>query len=97
MVVWVEGSDKRKPTNGLVLKSFYDKETNQWVGPDDTCDDGEQVVSSVMGASLWLASPLSEPSTQTTIGLLFGWFPPDSNPQPGFLALSGILEWSVGV
>ena len=35
MVVWVEGSDKRKLTNGLVLKLFYDKETNQWVGPDD--------------------------------------------------------------
>ena len=36
MVVWVEGSDKRKLTNGLVLKSFYDNETDQWVGPDDT-------------------------------------------------------------
>ena len=36
MVVWVEGSDKRKPTNGPVLKLFYDKETDQWVGPNDT-------------------------------------------------------------
>ena len=36
MVVWVEGSDKRKPTNGPVLKSFYDNETDQWVGPDDS-------------------------------------------------------------
>ena len=35
MVVWVEGSDKRKPTNGLVLKSFYDNETDQWVSPND--------------------------------------------------------------
>ena len=36
MDVWVEGSDKRRPTNGPVLKSFYDNETDQWVGPDDT-------------------------------------------------------------
>ena len=35
MDVWVEGSDKRKLTNGPVLKSFYDNETDQWVGPDD--------------------------------------------------------------
>ena len=35
MVDWVEGSDKRKPTNGPVLQSFYDNETDQWVGPDD--------------------------------------------------------------
>ena len=38
MDVWVEGSDKRKPTNGPVLKSFYDNETDQWVGPDDKCE-----------------------------------------------------------
>ena len=41
MDVWVEGSDKRKPTNGPVLKSFYDKETDQWVGPDDTPCSGK--------------------------------------------------------
>ena len=35
MVDWVEGSDKRKLTNGPVLKSFYDNETDQWVGPND--------------------------------------------------------------
>ena len=51
----------------------------------------------VMGAGLWSASPLSKPSTQTSMVLLFGWFPPDSNPQPGFSASLGILGWSAGV
>ena len=41
MVVWVEGSDKRKPTNGPVLKLFYDNETDQWVSPDDTTSLGD--------------------------------------------------------
>ena len=49
LVVWVEGSDKRKPTNGLVLKLFYDKETDQWVSPDDM----GSLVSRDRGNSHW--------------------------------------------
>ena len=51
----------------------------------------------VIRAGLWSAS----------LGLAFNpndhashylvWFPLDSNPQPGFSALSGILGWSAGV
>ena len=52
-----------------------------------------------MGASLWLASPLSEPSTQTTIGLLFGMVPAGLKPSTGLLSLIrylGVVTWSIG-
>ena len=51
----------------------------------------------VIGAGLWSAS----------LGLAFNpndhafcysvWFPPDSNPRPGFSASLGISGWSAGV
>ena len=44
-----------------------------------------------MGASLWSASPLSKPSTQTTIGLLFGMVPTGLEPSTGLLGLVGYL------
>ena len=54
-------------------------------------------LGTVIGAGLWLAS----------LGLAFNpnnhasrypvWFLPDSNPRPGFSALSGISGWSAGV
>ena len=52
----------------------------------------------VMGAGLWLASPLSEPSTQTTIGLLFGMVPARLEPSTGLLGLVGylrVVSWSI--
>ena len=45
----------------------------------------------VMGASLWLASPLSKPSTQTTISSLFGTVPTGLEPSTGLLSLVGYL------
>ena len=54
---------------------------------------------SVMGAGLWLASPLSEPSTQMTIGSLFGIVPARLKPLTGLLSLVGYLRvvtWSIG-
>ena len=47
MDVWVEGSDKRRPTNGPVLKSFYDNKTDQWVGPNDKNGMAEQMMHTV--------------------------------------------------
>ena len=56
-----------------------------------------ETAEGVIGAGLWLAS----------LGLAFNpndhascysvWFPPDSNPRPGFSALSDISGWSAGV
>ena len=51
-----------------------------------------------MGAGLWSASPLSEPSTQTTIGSLFGMVPAGLEPSTGLLGLVGYLgvaSWSI--
>ena len=51
-----------------------------------------------MGAGLWLAPPLSEPSTQTTIGLLFGMVPAGLKPSTGLLSLIrylGVVSWSI--
>ena len=51
----------------------------------------------VIGAGLWSASlglafnPIDHASHYSV------WFPLDSNPRPGFSALSGISEWSAGV
>ena len=53
----------------------------------------------VMGASLWSASPLSEPSTQTTIGSLFDMVPVRLKPLTGLLGLVrylGVVSWSIG-
>ena len=51
----------------------------------------------VIGAGLWSASlGLSLQPKRPRVSL-FGWFPPDSNPRPGFSALSGISGWSAGV
>ena len=52
-----------------------------------------------MGAGLWSASPLSEPSTQTTIGLLFSMDPARLKPLTGLLGLVrylGVVTWSIG-
>ena len=52
-----------------------------------------------MGASLWSASPLSEPSTQTTIGLLFDMVPARLEPSTRLLSLIGylrVVSWSIG-
>ena len=53
----------------------------------------------VMGASLWSASPLSEPSTQMTIGSLFGMVPTGLEPSTGLLSLVRylrVVRWSIG-
>ena len=52
-----------------------------------------------MGAGLWLASPLSKPSTQTTIGSLFDMVPVRLEPLTGLLGLIGylgVVSWSIG-
>ena len=52
-----------------------------------------------MGAGLWLASPLSKPSTQMTIGSLFGMVPAGLKPLTGLLGLVGylgVVSWSIG-
>ena len=52
-----------------------------------------------MGASLWSASPLSEPSTQTSMVLLFGIVPAGLKPLTGLLSLVGylrVVSWSMG-
>ena len=52
-----------------------------------------------MGAGLWLASPLSKPSTQMTIGLLFDTVPIGLEPSTGLLSLVGylgVVSWSMG-
>ena len=52
-----------------------------------------------MGASLWSASPLSEPSTQTTISSLFSMVPARLKPSTGLLGLIGhlgVVSWSIG-
>ena len=53
----------------------------------------------VMGASLWSASPLSKPSTQTSMVLLFGMVPAGLEPLTGLLGLVGhlgVVSWSMG-
>ena len=53
----------------------------------------------VMGAGLWLASPLSEPLTQMTINSLFGMVPTRLKPSTGLLDLIGylrVVSWSIG-
>ena len=53
----------------------------------------------VMGAGLWLASPLSKPSTQTSMVSLFGMVPAGLEPLTGLLGLVGLLgvvSWSMG-
>ena len=52
-----------------------------------------------MGAGLWSASPLSEPSTQTTIGSLFNMVPIGLEPSTRLLGLVrylGVVIWSIG-
>ena len=52
-----------------------------------------------MGAGLWLASPLSKPSTQTTISSLFGMVPARLEPLTGLLSLVRylrVVSWSIG-
>ena len=52
-----------------------------------------------MGAGLWLASPLSKPSTQTTIGSLFDMVPIRLKPSTRLLGLVGylgVVSWSMG-
>ena len=52
-----------------------------------------------MGAGLWSASPLSEPSTQMTIGSLFNMVPVGLEPLSGLLSLVGylrVVNWSMG-
>ena len=52
-----------------------------------------------MGAGLWLASPLSEPSTQMTISSLFDMVPVGLEPSTGLLGLVrhlGVVSWSMG-
>ena len=44
-----------------------------------------------MGAGLWLAFPLSEPSTQTTISSLFNIVPIRLELSTGLLGLVGYL------
>ena len=44
-----------------------------------------------MGAGLWLASPLSEPSTQMSMVPLFGMVPTGLEPSTGLLGLVGYL------
>ena len=54
---------------------------------------------SVMGAGLWSAFPLSEPSTQMTIGSLFSMVPTGLEPSTGLLGLVrylGVVSWSIG-
>ena len=57
------------------------------------------MIACVMGASLWSASPLSKPSTQMTIGLLFSMVPAGLEPSTGLLGLVGylgVVSWSIG-
>ena len=52
-----------------------------------------------MGAGLWLASPLSKPSTQMIIGSLFDTVPIGLEPSTGLLSLIGylgVVSWSIG-
>ena len=56
-------------------------------------------ILAVMGAGLWSAFPLSEPSTQTTIGLLFGMVPAGLKPSTRLLGLIRhfrVVSWSMG-
>ena len=53
----------------------------------------------VMGASLWSASPLSKPSTQTSMVSLSGMVPAGLEPSTGLLSLIGhlgVVSWSMG-
>ena len=53
----------------------------------------------VMGAGLWSASPLSKPSTQTSMVLLFSMVPAGLEPSTGLLGLVGylgVVSWSMG-
>ena len=45
MVIWVEGSDRGEPTNGLVPTTFKSRRTDQWVGPHDSEERVEQRIS----------------------------------------------------
>ena len=59
----------------------------------------DEIRTIVMGAGLWSASPLSKPSTQTTIGLLFSMVPARLEPSIGLLGLVrylGVVSWSIG-
>ena len=59
----------------------------------------EQVNGSIMGAGLWLASPLSKPSTQTSMVSLFGMVPTGLEPSTGLLSpvgYLGVVSWSKG-
>ena len=52
-----------------------------------------------MGAGLWLASPLSKPATQTTIGSLFDMVPVGLEPLTrllGLIGYLGVVSWSIG-
>ena len=56
-------------------------------------------VGSVMGAGLWSASPLSKPSTQTSMVSLFGMVPAGPEPSTRLLGLIrylGVVSWSMG-
>ena len=65
---------------------------DDWVGVKIYIDD-------VMGAGLWSASPLSKPSTQTSMVSLFGTVPARLKPSTGLLGLVrhlGVVSWSKG-
>ena len=51
----------------------------------------------VIGAGLWLASLVLAFNPNDHVSRYSVWFPPDLNPQLGFLASSGISGWSAGV
>ena len=53
----------------------------------------------VMGAGLWSASPLSKPSTQTSMVSIFGMVPAGLEPSTRLLGLVGhlgVVSWSKG-
>ena len=51
----------------------------------------------VIGAGLWSASLSLAFNPNDHASRYLVWFLPDSNPRPGFSALSGISGWSAGV
>ena len=54
-------------------------------------------LTTVIGAGLWSASLVLAFNPNDHASRYLVWFPPDSNPRPGFSALSGISGWSAGV
>ena len=63
------------------------------------CQINPLKTTSVMGAGLWSASPLSEPSTQMSMVSLFGMVPARLEPSTGLLGLVRylrVVSWSKG-